>query len=126
MQIQQQLKSISSIDLSADESTILKWIRSVKWEEQTGSNEPIPHKAKVPEFFGGVRFFKVQGGGNSGAGAMGALDLFIKKIQYQGVISKQNLYPVTSEGNARFLTLNKDDLDNLGAGSSYDDDDYDE
>lgn len=120
---QQQLKPLSGIELTNDERTILKWIRSVKWDAQKSGREPIPYKAKVPEFFGGVRLYKVAGGAASGAGAMGALDLFIKKIQYQGVISKQDLYPVIAENNARYLMLRKADLDNLGVGGGDEDDD---
>lgn len=111
-----QLKSISSVQLSADESKILSWVRNAVWEPQAEAREPIPYKAKVPEFFGGVRLYNVQGGG-----AQGPLDLFIKKLQFQGVISKQDMYPVTMQGNARFLALKKMDLDNLGVGQDDDD-----
>ena len=124
MQVQQtQLKPLSGVQLTPDESTIVKWMRSVKWEPQADAREPIPYRAKVPEFFSGVRFFKVAGGAVSGGGAMGALDLFIKKIQYQGIISKQDLYPVITQGASRFLVLKKIDLDNLGVGNSDDDED---
>ena len=114
-----QLKPIASIQLSADERKILSWLRSAVWKPQTDVREPIPYKAKVPEFFGGVRLYRVQGGGGS-AGAHGALDLFIKKLEYQGVISKQDLYPVATEGSARFLSLKKTDLENLGVGQEDD------
>lgn len=120
---QQQLNPVSGIELTGDEAVIIKWIRSVKWEAQQGEREPIPYKAKVPEFFNGVRMYKVQGGATSGAGAMGALDLLIKKLQFQGVISKQDLYPVITQGTARYLMLRKTDLDNLGAGRGGDEDD---
>lgn len=123
---QQQLKPISGVELTADEKTILKWIRSAKWDAQPDARDPIPYKAKVPEFFGGVRLYKVQGGAVSGAGAMGALDLFIKKIEFHGVISKQDLYPVTAQGTARYLMLRKKDLENLSVGSDTGDEDDEE
>lgn len=110
---EKQLKSLQSIELTAEEGTILKWLRSAPWQAQTGAREPT-YKAKVPEFYSGVRLYRVQATGPTGAGAMGALDLFIKKISFQGVISKQELYPVTAEGPARFLSLRRADLDNLG------------
>jgi hypothetical protein len=124
---QQQLKPISGVELTADEKIILKWIRGAKWDAQTEARDPIPYKAKVPEFFNGVRLYKVQGGATTGAGAMGALDLFIKKIEFHGVISKQELYPVLAQGAARYLMLRKKDLENLsvGSGAGDEDDDYD-
>lgn len=126
MQVQTQpLKPLSSITLTGDENAILKWIRKVKWEVQKGEREPLPYKAKVPEFYDGVRLYKVQAGATTGAGAMGALDLFIKKIAFSGIISKQDLYPVITQGTARYLVLRKADLDNLGAGGD-DEDDYDD
>lgn len=115
------LKPLSGIQLTPDDQSILKWIRNAKWEPQAGQ-EPIFYKAKVPEFYNGVKFFKVQAGAASGAGAMGAVDVFIKKIEYQGVISKQGLYPVITEGGARFLQLRKADLNNLGVGAPVDED----
>lgn len=114
-----QLKPITSIQLSTDESKILSWLRGAAWKPQTDAREPIPYKAKVPEFFSGVRLYRMQGGGG-GTGAQGALDLFVKKLEYQGVISKQDLYPVTTEGGARFLSLRKMDLENLGVGQEDD------
>lgn len=117
------LKPLSAVTLNADEAALLTWIKSAKWEAQPQVREPIPYKAKVPQFFKGVRLYKTQAGGVSGAGAMGALDLFIKKLQYQGIISKQDLYPVVSQGADRFLILRKADLDNLGVGASADDED---
>jgi|GEM_PF-5963768 len=123
MQIQQkQLNSLSSIQLTPDEAAIVKWMRSVTWEPQKDEREPLPYKAKVPEFFGGVRLYRVQGGASTGGGALGPLDLFIKKIEHQGIISKQGLYPVTTQGTARYLSLRKTDLDNLGIGQSDEDD----
>lgn len=115
------LKPLSGIQLTQDDESILKWIRSAKWEPQTG-HAPISYKAKVPEFYNGVKFYKVQAGASSGAGAMGAVDVFIKKIEYQGVISKQGLYPVITEGGVRYLLLRKADLDNLGFGAPVDED----
>ena len=123
MQVQaQQLKPLSSVALNPDERAIIAWIRSAHWEPQTGEREPIPYKAKVPEFFSGVRFYKVQAGATTGAGAMGALDLLIKKLSFSGIISKQELYPVIAQGASRFLQLKKADLDNLGAGACADED----
>ncbi len=118
----QPLKSISTISLTADEAKLLKWIRSAKWEAVADAREPIPYKAKVPEFFGGVRLYKMHAGPVTGAGAMGALDVFIKKIEFQGIISKQDMYPVVTQGNARFLMLKKADIENLGVGADEDDD----
>ncbi|NBX02972.1 MAG: hypothetical protein EBR02_02680 [Alphaproteobacteria bacterium] len=118
----QLLKPLSTIALTSDEEKILKWIRGAKWEAVAGARDPIPYKAKVPEFFSGVRLYKVQGGATTGAGAMGALDLFIKKIEFQGVISKQEMYPVITQGTSRFLMLKKMDMENLGVGADEDDD----
>ncbi len=116
-----QLKPLSSVSLSADENKILKWLRSVVWEEQMDSRNSVSYKAKVPEFFSGVRMYNMQGGAGV-SGAHGALSLLIKKLEYQGVISKQELYPVLTQGNARFLALKKADLDNLGIGQEDDED----
>jgi hypothetical protein len=121
MQVQSKsLKPLSTIQLSADEKKLLQWLKSVAWEPQAGTHEPIPYKAKVPEFFGGVRLFQMQGGGGAGA-AYGAIGLFIKKLESQGVISKQDLYPITTQGSARYISLKKADLENLGAGQDEDD-----
>jgi hypothetical protein len=110
------LKPLGSIELTADDSAILKWIRSASWEPVTGAHEPIPYKAKVPEFYGGVRLYRMQAGGAS-AGSLGALELFVKKLGLQGVLTKQSLYPVEGHGNQpRYLSLKKADLDNLGVG----------
>lgn len=112
-----QLKKLRDNEFSENELKMLDWLRGADWQAQTGAREPIPYKAKVPEFFGGVRLYHVAAGGSS----QGPLDLFIKKLQYQGVISKQDLYPVTAEGAARFLSLRKADLDNLGVSQQADD-----
>lgn len=116
-----QLKPLSNVQLSADESKMLAWLRNVAWEAQTDARDPIPYKAKIPEFFGGVRLYNMQGGAGA-SGAHGALSLFIKKLEYQGVISKQELYPVVTQGSARFLSLKKADLENLGVGQEDDED----
>ena len=110
-----QLKPLSNIQLTADENKMLKWLHSVAWEAQTDARNAVSYKAKVPEFFSGVRMYNMQGGAGV-SGAHGALSLLIKKLEYQGVISKQELYPVLTQGNARFLALKKADLDNLGVG----------
>jgi|CXWL01.1.fsa_nt_gi hypothetical protein len=117
-----QLKPLSNVQLSADESKMLEWLRSAAWEPQNDARDPIPYKAKLPEFFGGVRLYNMQGGAGA-SGAHGALSLFIKKLEYQGVISKQELYPVVTQGSARFLSLKKADLDNLGVGQEEDEED---
>ena len=123
MQVQvKSLKPLSGVQLSADEGKMLSWLKTAKWEPQAGEREPIPYKAKVPEFFGGVRLYNVQGGGGAG-GAHGALALLIKKLEYQGVISKQELYPVSAQGGGHYLSLRKADLDNLGVGQDGDDED---
>lgn len=116
-----QLKSLASVQLSADESKMLAWLRSAAWQPQNDARDPIPYKAKLPEFFSGVRLYNMQGGAGT-SGAHGALSLFIKKLEYQGVISKQELYPVLTQGSARFLSLKKADLDNLGIGQEEDED----
>ncbi len=108
------LNPLKNIELSKDELTILKWIKSANWEPVKDAHTPIPYKTKVPEFFGGVRLYNMQAGG--AGGALGILELFIKKLQIQGVISKQELYPLAGHGSARFLSLKKADLDNLGVG----------
>lgn len=113
-----QLKKLQDSEFSEAEHRMLEWLKSAAWQPQTGAREPIPYKAKVPEFFGGVRLYHVASGG----GSQGPLDLFIKKLQYQGAISKQDMYPVSIEGNARFLSLKKADLDNLGVGQNTGDD----
>jgi hypothetical protein len=110
------LKPLDGMELSAEDAIILKWLRNVTWEAVAGAREPIPYKAKVPEFYGGVRFYRLQAGGAS-AGSLGALELFIRKLGLQGVIGKQELYPVSGHGNQpRYLSLKKADLDNLGVG----------
>jgi len=110
-----QLKPLESIQLSEDESKILKWLKAAVWAPDTAANEPIPYKTTVPQFFSGVRLYGAVPG-KAGAGSLGALELFIKKLEYQGVITKQELYPVTGHGLTRFLSLKKVDLANLGVG----------
>jgi hypothetical protein len=119
MQIQAiPLKPLSSITLTAEDNIILKWVRTAQWQPVAGAHEPIPYKAKVPEFYGGVRLYRMQAGGAS-AGSLGALELFIKKLGLQGVITKQALYPLEGHGNQpRYLSLKKADLDNLGVGKA--------
>jgi hypothetical protein len=110
------LKPLSGVALTAEESAILKWLRSVAWESVAGAREPTL-KAKVPEFYGGVRLYRMQAGGPS-AGSLGALELFIKKLGLQGVIGKPGLYPVEGHGNQpRYLSLKAADIDNLGVGA---------
>jgi hypothetical protein len=116
-----QLNPLSSLTLTQSEQTILKWIRSVNWEPVKDAHAPIPYKAKVPEFYGGVRLYNMQAGGSS-SGSLGALELFIKKVQISGVIGKQELYPLAGHGNLRFLSLKKADLDNLGVGQEEEED----
>lgn len=111
----QQLKPLDAVQLSVDEGKILVWLKRAAWEAQTDAREPIPYKTKVPEFFGGVRLYRMHAGGTP-AGGLGALELFLKKLEYQGVIAKQGLYPLAGHGNTRFLSLTKAELDNLGVG----------
>jgi len=110
------LKPLGGIELSTEENVLLKWLRSVAWETVAGAHGSVAYKAKVPEFFGGARLYRVQAGGPAG-GSFGALELFIKKLGLLGVIGKQEMYPVAGHGNQpRYLTLKKADLDNLGVG----------
>lgn len=121
----QTLKPLSSATLTAEENTIVSWIRSAKWELVADAKDPKPFKAKVPEFFKGVRLYHMHttGGGNA---SIGPLELFIKKMGLLGVLGKQTLYPVSGHGNQpRYLTLAKTELDNLGVGKASDDDDED-
>jgi len=114
------LKPLSSIQLTVEETAILKWLRSAAWEPVIGAHEPIPYKAKVPEFYGGIRLYRMQAGGAS-AGSLGVLELFIKKLGLQGIIAKQELYPLSGHGaQPRYLSLKKADLDNLGVGQEED------
>jgi hypothetical protein len=108
-----QLKPLSSIQITSEETTILKWINSAAWEAVKDPHGAVSYKAKVPEFFSGVRLYRLQAGGAS-AGSLSALELFIKKLGLQGVISKQELYPLSGHGaQSRYLSLKKGDLDNL-------------
>ena len=111
----QPLNPLKNVSLSADESKMLAWLRSASWEAQPATREPIPYKAKVPEFYGGVRLYRVQTG-PANAGSQSPLELFLKKLQYQGVIAKHEAYPLAGHGTARFLSLTKAELDNLGVG----------
>jgi hypothetical protein len=117
----QQLKPLTGVQLSPDERKMIEWIRSAQWEEQTDMREPHPYKAKVPEFFGGVRLYRVQAGPGAGGG-QAPLEIFIKKLEYQGVITKKDMYPLTVTNAARFLSLTKADMDNLGVGQDDEDD----
>lgn len=110
------LKSLDSIQLTTEETTILKWLRSAAWEAVKDAKEPVPYKAKVPEFYNGIRLYRMQVGGSS-AGSLGALEIFIKKLGFGGIITKPDLYPVVGHSNQpRYLMLKKADLDNLGVG----------
>jgi len=116
------LNPLSSIQLKAEENTMLKWIRSASWEPVKEAKAPIPYRAKIPEFFSGVRLFTLQGGG-PGSSSLGALEIFIKKLGLQGVITKQVLYPIEGHGSGpRYLSLKKADLDNLGVGQEEEED----
>lgn len=117
---QKTLNPVGSASLTAEETKILGWLRSAKWEPLAGTREPTL-KTKVPEFFSGVRLYSMQAGNR--AGAIGALELLLKKLQYQGVISKPEGDPVTMQGTARYLSLKKSDLDHLGAGQAENDED---
>ena len=123
MQIKENaLKSLSDISLTVEENAILKWIRSVKWEAVNGPHGSVSYKAKVPEFFNGARLYRVAAGGPS-AGSLGPLELFVKKLGLQGVIGKQELYPVSGIGTQpRYISLKKPDLDNLGVGRQEEED----
>ncbi|NBO18843.1 MAG: hypothetical protein EBV03_06390 [Proteobacteria bacterium] len=112
------LKPLSSVSLTPDEEKMLRWLRAAPWEKLPDIREPTL-RAKVPEFFSGVRLYQMQAGG--AGGAQGLLGLFIKKLEYQGVLSKQDMHPVAAQGNARYLALKQTDLDNLGVGQHDDD-----
>lgn len=117
------LKPLDTVTLSAEENAILAWIRSAQWEIVKDAKEPLPLKAKVPEFYKGARLYRMQAGGAANA-ALGSLELLIKKLGISGIISKQGLYPVSGHGNQpRYLTLAKIDLDNLGVGKDEEDED---
>jgi hypothetical protein len=110
------LNPLGSIQLSPPENSMLKWIRTASWDAVQGAHGATNYRAKIPEFFGGVRLYTLQGGG-AHASAQGALELFIRKLGLQGVIAKQALYPIEGHGSApRYLCLKKADLDNLGVG----------
>lgn len=109
------LKPLSGVQLSSDDSKIIAWIRRAVWEVQAEEREP-KKMAKVPEFFNGVRLYHVQGGGSS----QGPLELFIKKLEYHGVLGKQDMHPLRMLGNTRFLVLTPAELDNLGVGQEDD------
>jgi hypothetical protein len=114
------LKPISVIELTADENKMLKWLKRSQWEPQKDKHEPIPYKTKVPEFYDGVRLYKMQG--SAGGGSLGLLELFIKKLQHNGIIGKQDIYPLAGHGTARTLSLKKADMDNLGVGKTEEED----
>lgn len=105
------LKPLSSVELSAEETKILGWIRRAKWEKVPEAREPIL-KTKVPEFFDGVRLYRMQ----AGAGSLNAIEMLIKKLGFQGVIGKQEMYPLQVVGVARYLSLKKSELEHLGMG----------
>ncbi|HEU5046779.1 MAG TPA: hypothetical protein VFT64_02945 [Rickettsiales bacterium] len=108
------LKPLNSISLTHDENVILKWLRTVAWEAVKVGSEPFL-KAKVPQYYGGIQLYRLQAGG-APAGALGALEIFIKKLAIHGIITKQGLYPVEGHGaQPRYLSLRKTDLDNLVA-----------
>lgn len=114
------LKPLASLQLTSDENTMLKWLRTATWEAVSGGREAL-HKAKVPQYYGGVQLYRMQAGGAS-AGSLGALEIFIKKLAIHDIITKQGLYPVEGHGaQARYLSLKKADLDNLGVGREEDD-----
>jgi len=112
-----QLKPLASLRFTPEETKMLSWLKSAKWEPDAKL-----FKAKVPEFFGGIRLYQMQGAPGAG-GAQGTLGLFIKKLEYQGVLSKQDMYPVSAVGAGRYLSLKKIDLDNLGVGQDNEDED---
>jgi hypothetical protein len=116
------LKPLSSVTLTSEDNAILAWIRSAKWELVEDAKDSKPFRAKVPEFFKGARLYSMHAtGGNAG---MGGLDLFVKKLGIQGVLTKQNMYPVSGHGTGpRFLTLTNADLDNLGVDDEEGDED---
>ena len=120
--VQKQLKPLSGISLSEEENKIIKWLRSATWEPQTSARDPIPYKTKVPEFYSGVRLYRLQNTGGTG-GSQSPLEIFIKKLEYNSIITKQDMYPVAVQDGARFLSLKKADLDNLGVGNSEEDED---
>ena len=113
------LVPLSRIQLSAEEKKILGWLREAAWEKVVEAREPTA-RAKVPEFFGGVRLYRIQASGGA-AGSQNPLELFIKKLGFQGVIGKQEMYPLVVEGGARFVVLKQAELDNLGVGTQEDD-----
>ena len=111
------LKSLSTVSLTSEEGKLLSWLRSAPWQPVSDAREPTL-RAKVPEFFGGVRLYIIQGGGPQGRNA---LDLLIKKLEYQGVLSRQDMYPVQVEGAARYVSLKASDVANLKAQDDDDD-----
>lgn len=115
-----QLKPLTDITLSKEDSAILAWIRSAQWELVKDAKSPQPFKAKVPEFYKGARLYQMHAG--PGGSAAQGIELFVKKLGIQGIISKQALYPLSGHGNQpRYLTLAKADLDNLGVGKDEED-----
>jgi hypothetical protein len=110
------LTPLPAIELSPDDKKILAWFRQAAWEIQHQA-QGVLYKAKVPEFFNGVRLYRVQGGTAPGS-SQGALEIFMKKLEYQGALGKQQMYPLLVQGNTRFLQLTKAELDNLGVGQA--------
>ena len=118
MQIPEQfLKPLDSAGLSTDERKMLACLRAATWEAQPEGKEPT-FRAKIPEFFGGVRLYRVAAGGPVG----NPVEMLIKKLAFQGSISKQGLYPLAVQGVARYLVLSQAEMDNLGIGQDDDED----
>lgn len=117
------LKPLSTVTLSSDENKMISLLRAAKWEPQKDMRDPISYKTKIPEFYSGVRLYKMQAGGVSAGGAMGALEVLVKKLEFNGIIGKQEMYPLVIQNGARFLLLKKADMDNLGVGKAHDDED---
>jgi hypothetical protein len=111
------LKPLSAVTLTPDESAIIRWIRSAQWEAGAAVHGVVPYKAKVPELFGGSRMYRMQGAGGN------PIELLLKKLQFSGIVGKLDMYPLATVGAARYLTLTKADLDNLGVGADAEDDD---
>jgi len=113
------LTPLSQLQLSPEERKIIGWLKTTTWETMPAEHGIVRYKTKVPEFYNGARLYNMQGGGTRGP--FSPVELLIKKLNLQGALTKQDLYPLQGHGSVRFLIFKKADLDNLGVGKAEED-----
>jgi hypothetical protein len=105
------LNSLSDANLGATERATLAWLRRQKWEQSFGNRYILSIAVEYPP--GWENTPHVKGNGDIGAGEIEGL---IHILEWAGVISKQEPYPLkgVSAPHDWSISMSQADLNNIG------------